>query len=247
MSKRTALILGATSAMARATAHALARKGYTLVLAGRQSSELERTAQDIELRYGVRAHALLFDADRPETHPEFFHTVIRKLESLEGVVTAVGDLGSHEEAIRDFDSASRTIQRNYTGVVSILTLVANYLEQQRKGFVIGITSVAGDRGRQSNYVYGSAKGALSLFLQGLRNRLCPSGVRVITVKPGFVDTRMTYGMKGLFLVADPEDVGNRIVGSLSGRSDVVYIPWFWRYIMLIIKHLPERLFKKMKL
>ncbi len=121
------------------------------------------------------------------------------------------------------------------------------LRVKRRGFIIGISSVAGDRGRQSNYVYGAAKGALSLYLQGLRNRLYPSGVRVITVKPGFVDTAMTYGLPGMFLVASPQYVGERIVRALERSADVVYLPWFWRYIMLIIKLIPEPIFKRLKL
>jgi len=117
----------------------------------------------------------------------------------------------------------------------------------KRGFIIGISSVAGDRGRQSNYVYGAAKGALSLYLQGLRNRLHPSGVRVITIKPGFVDTAMTYGLPGMFLVASPQAVGESIASSPGKSADVVYLPWFWRYIMLIIKHIPEPIFKRLKL
>jgi len=107
--------------------------------------------------------------------------------------------------------------------------------------------VAGDRGRQSNYVYGAAKGALTLYLQGLRNRLQTAGVRVVCVKPGFVDTAMTFGMPGLFLVASPEHVGERIARAVEGKTDVLYVPWFWRYIMLIIRAIPEAVFKRMKL
>jgi short-subunit dehydrogenase len=150
-------------------------------------------------------------------------------------------------AARDFKSGEKIIVANFTGAASILGYCANFLEQKKHGFIIGISSVAGDRGRQSNYVYGAAKGALSLYLQGLRNRLFASGVRVITIKPGFVDTAMTYGLPGLFLVASPHDIGKRIVAALDKSADVVYLPWFWRYIMLIIKHVPEPIFKRMKL
>ncbi len=141
----------------------------------------------------------------------------------------------------------RIIDSNFTGAASILSHCANHFESMKSGFIIGISSVAGDRGRQSNYVYGAAKGALSLYLQGLRNRLYPGGVRVITIKPGFVDTAMTYGLPGLFLVASPQYMGNRIVAALGKSADVVYLPWFWRYIMLIIKLIPEPIFKRMKL
>jgi short-subunit dehydrogenase len=121
------------------------------------------------------------------------------------------------------------------------------LERQESGFIVGISSVAGDRGRQSNYVYGSAKSGLTAFLQGLRNRLYPSGVHVMTVKPGFVDTAMTFGLPGLFLVANPQDVGEKLAASAEKGKDEVYIPGFWRYIMAIIKSIPERLFKTLKL
>ena len=139
------------------------------------------------------------------------------------------------------------IVSNFTGAVSILNHCANYFETLQNGFIIGISSVAGDRGRQSNYLYGAAKGALSLYLQGLRNRLFVSGVRVITIKPGFVDTAMTFGLPGLFLVATPQFVGARIVSALGKSADIVYLPGFWRYLMLIIKHIPEAVFKRMKL
>jgi decaprenylphospho-beta-D-erythro-pentofuranosid-2-ulose 2-reductase len=162
------------------------------------------------------------------------------------VVLAFGYLGD-QLAARDFKVGEKIIAANFTGAASILSHCANYFELKKSGFIIGIASVAGDRGRQSNYVYGAAKGALALYLQGLRNRLYVSGVQVITIKPGFVDTAMTYGLPGLFLVASPQYIGERIVNSLEKPADVVYLPWFWRYIMLIIKCIPEPVFKRMKL
>ncbi|TCV90101.1 SDR family oxidoreductase [Sulfurirhabdus autotrophica] len=242
----TVLILGATSAIARATAAAFAAKGNDLYLAARDKDELERTAADLQIRYGVKVSYGLFDAEAIETHEPFFQDVVQEMHGISGVVLAFGFLGD-QLAARDFKTGAKIIANNFTGAASFLSICANYFEPLQFGFIIGITSVAGDRGRQSNYVYGAAKGALSLFLQGLRNRLFSSGVRVITVKPGFVDTAMTFGMPGLFLVASPEYVGNRIVGALNKSSDIIYLPWFWRYIMLIIKHIPEFIFKRMKL
>jgi short-subunit dehydrogenase len=240
------LILGATSAIARATAAAFAARGDALYLASRDQDELRRIAADIHLRYGVEARFGLFDAEAVETHEAFLQSVIGEMPNLSGVVLAFGYLGD-QKAARDFKVGAKVIASNFTGAASILSLCANYFEPLRRGFIIGISSVAGDRGRQSNYVYGAAKGALSLYLQGLRNRLFSSGVRVITIKPGFVDTAMTYGLPGLFLVASPQSVGERIVVALKKPADVVYLPWFWRYIMLIIKHIPEPIFKRMKL
>jgi decaprenylphospho-beta-D-erythro-pentofuranosid-2-ulose 2-reductase len=240
------LILGATSSIARATATAFAARGDALYLASRDLDELRRIAADLHLRYGVEVRYGLFDAEALASHEAFFKSVIEEMPKLSGVVLAFGYLGD-PIAARDFKVGAKVIAANFTGAASILSHCANYFETLQKGFIIGIASVAGDRGRQSNYVYGAAKGALSLYLQGLRNRLYASGVRVITVKPGFVDTAMTYGLPGLFLVASPQDIGERIVATLGKSADVVYLPWFWRYIMLIIKHIPEPIFKRMKL
>jgi decaprenylphospho-beta-D-erythro-pentofuranosid-2-ulose 2-reductase len=240
------LILGATSAIVRATAAAFAARGDALYLASRDDEELRRIAADLRLRYGVDVQHSVFDAEASGTHEAFFKSVLETMPELSGVVLAFGYLGD-SMAARNFSVGEKVIASNFTGAVSILSLCANHFEPLHYGFIIGISSVAGDRGRQSNYVYGAAKGALSLYLQGLRNRLYPSGVRVITIKPGFVDTAMTYGLPGLFLVASPQTIGERIVAALGKSADVVYLPWFWRYIMLIIKHIPEFIFKRMKL
>lgn len=242
----TVLILGATSAIARATATAFAKRGDALYLASRDLDELQRLAADLHVRHGVEVRYGLFDAEATDSHEVFLLSVIEAMPSISGVVLAFGYLGD-PLAARDFKVGVKVIAANFTGAASILSLCANYLESKQHGFIIGIGSVAGDRGRQSNYVYGAAKGALSLYLQGLRNRLFASGVRVITVKPGFVDTAMTFGLPGLFLVASPQVIGERIVATLSKSADVVYLPWFWRYIMLIIKHIPEPIFKRLKL
>lgn len=240
------LILGATSAIARGTAAAFAARGDDLYLASRDVEELKRIAADLQVRYGVKVQYSQFDATNTDTHAAFFLNVIQVTQGLSGVVLAFGMLGE-QQAAREFKVADKIIASNFTGAVSILSLCANYFEPLKRGFIIGISSVAGDRGRQSNYVYGAAKGALSLYLQGLRNRLFPAGVRVITIKPGFVDTAMTFGLPGLFLVASPQTIGQQIVYTLNKASDVVYLPRFWRYIMLIIKHVPEFIFKRMKM
>jgi short-subunit dehydrogenase len=240
------LILGATSAIARGTAAAFAARGDNLYLASRDLEELNRIAADLQIRYGVKVTCSLFDAAATETHPAFFADVLKEVQELTGVVVAFGLLGD-QQAAREFELAEKIIASNFTGAVSILSICANYFEPLKRGFIIGITSVAGDRGRQSNYVYGAAKGAFSLYLQGLRNRLFASGVRVITIKPGFVDTAMTFGLPGLFLVASPQNIGKQIVRTLSKAADIVYLPGFWRYIMLIIKHIPEPIFKRLKM
>jgi short-subunit dehydrogenase len=181
------------------------------------------------------------------SHAEFLRQVLRQTGELHGVVVAFGYLGEQERAARDFIESERIIARNFTGAVSILNHCADYFEQRRAGFIIGISSVAGDLGRQSNYLYGSAKAGLSVYLQGLRNRLFFAGVRVLTIKPGFVDTPMTFGLPRLFLVASPEEVGEGIVRALRRGNEVVYLPWFWRWVMLALKLIPDRIRKRLKL
>jgi len=177
------LILGATSAIARATAAAFAARGATLYLASRDLDELGRIAADLHLRHGVEVRYGLFDAEATETHEAFLHSVIGKCRVFPALVLAFGYLGD-QQAARDFKGGRKNqFASNFTGAASILSHCPIISKPLKRGFIIGISSVAGDRGRQSNYVYGAAKGALSLYLQGLRNRLFASGVRVITVKP----------------------------------------------------------------
>ena len=241
------LILGATSAIARHVAAAFARRGHALYLAARDAREAERAAADLRIRFGVRVESGEFDAEDYEGHAEFLRRVVESVGEPHGVVLAFGYLGEQELAERDFDESGRIIGRNFAGAVSVLNLCAERLEARRGGFVVGISSVAGDVGRQSNYLYGSSKAGLNVYLQGLRNRLFHAGVRVLTVKPGFVDTPMTYGMPRLFLVASPERVGEGIVRALRRGREVVYLPWFWRYVMLALRLMPEGVRKRLKL
>lgn len=244
---QTYLILGAASGIARAVADELAARGDALVLAGRTLDELERTAADLRIRHQVKAVAVRFDALATDTHADFLDSVVAQAGDLDGALLAFGTMTDQKEAETDFSRAAAMIASNYTGAASILTHLANYFEPRKSGVIGVISSVAGDRGRQSNYIYGSAKGALSLFTQGLRNRLTKSGVRVVTIKPGFVDTPMTYGMKLPPIVASPQYVAKDIRRALDRADGVIYTPFFWRYIMLIIQHIPEFVFRRMKL
>lgn len=241
------LILGATSSIARATACAFAKKGHPLYLAGRNVYELNRIARDIRLRHLVDVHYGRFDCEAYETHEIFLQGVVQALGNIEGLLLAFGDVGDHALATHDFKAAHAIINRNFTGACSILTYCADYLSVRKNGFIIAISSVAGDRGRQSNYIYGASKGGLNVFLQGLRNRLYSTGVRVITIKPGFVDTGMTFGKSGMFLVASPQKIGMKIANTLHSRRDEHYLPGFWKWILFIIKSIPECLFKRLKL
>ncbi|MDP1835775.1 MAG: SDR family oxidoreductase [Chlamydiales bacterium] len=241
------LILGATSPIARALANYLAAKGNSLYLTSRDPEELRRIASDIKHRYDVKVWEASFDAEKLDTHTPFFQEVVRETGGLEGVVLAFGYLGEQSKASKDPSEAQKILNRNFLGAVSILDECANYFEAKGSGFIAGLSSVAGDRGRQSNYCYGTAKSALTTYLQGLRNRLYSSGVNVLTVKLGFVDTGMTFGKKGMFLVADPKEMGKKIGQAIEAKKDIVYLPWFWRYIMLIITCIPEKIFKRLKL
>lgn len=245
--EKPVLILGATSAIARGVAQALAQRGYALYLAARDLEELEHVAADLRVRYGAEVDFGGFDVTAADTHQAFLEGVVREMGGLEGVVLAVGWTAPQGQAEQDFATVERVTLLNYTGPVSILDCCARFFAQQHRGFIVGISSVAGDRGRQSNYYYGAAKGAFTRYLEGLRNRLFRDHVQVMTVKPGFVDTATTWGMPGLFLVASPQAVGEAIVRAMEKGRNVIYVPWFWRCIMLVIRHLPEFVFKRLKL
>lgn len=243
---RGVVVLGATSAIARAAAIEFGRQGYAVVLAARDADEGVTVATDIRVRCNTKAEFIAFEATDYAGHASFFARCREILgEGLEGVVLGFGFLDDQKKAQKDPETARRTIDVNYTAAVSILELFAQFFEERKKGFIVGISSVAGDRGRQSNYLYGSAKAGLTAYLAGLRNRLYPAGVHVLTVKPGFVDTKMTFGMEGLFLVATPEKVGKDICKAVARNRNIIYSPWFWHYIMLIIRHVPEIVFKRL--
>lgn len=244
------LILDATSGIARALAHRLSQDGHSLILAGRNHEELTRIAADLRLRHHVNAEVAEFSALDYASHPEFFENCIRQTSGrLHGVLLCYGDMLPQAATEKSFDDARRVIDVNFTSAVSILSQAATYLEERKSGFIGVISSVAGDRGRQSNYTYGAAKAGLSAFTQGLRNRLYKSGVHVLTIKPGFVATRMTAGLLNPKspLVASPEKVANDIVRAIKRRRTVLYTPWFWRPIMTLICSIPESIFRKMKL
>lgn len=248
---RNIVILGATSAMARAIADELAAGGDRLVVAARDESEAQRIAADLRIRYRAHAAALAFDALDFASHPAFLDACAEQLGGpIDGVVLCHGAMADQAEAQRDFALAQRMIDTNYTSAVSILNLAAERLEAApaRPGrFVCVVSSVAGDRGRPSNYIYGSTKAALDAYLEGLRARLFKAGVAVTTVKPGFVDTAMTWGLPGMFLVAQPGQVARSVVRAIRKQSAIVYTPWFWRLIMLIIRNIPRPVFNRMKL
>ena len=243
---QTWLILGASSAIARAFAREVAARGADVILAGRDTEDLARTAADIVISTGRVATAQSFDALDFSSHA----ALADKLAALPGILNVALLFGTMpEQASMDEnpDLALTCVASTFTGAVSILHRLAPLLEARRDGVVIGFGSVAGDRGRLKNYVYGAAKSGLHTYLAGLRNRLGRAGVHVMTVKPGFVDTAMTFGLPGMFLVASPEFVARACLNAAAKRKDVIYVPWFWWGIMSVIRAIPERTFKRLSI
>ena len=239
------LVLGANSDMAIATAKRYAQAGYNLYLASRNLEECEKIAADIRLRYQIEVQALPFDAQDFKTHEDFYADLVVKPQ---GVVLAFGFMADQQAAQKDFALAKAMIDTNYTGAVSILEIIAADFEQRQSGFIVGISSVAGDRGRMSNYIYGSTKAAFSSYLAGLRHRLIKSNVSVLTVKPGFVATKMTADLDlPAKLTAQPEQVAKAIFNAVAKKKSTIYIKPIWRLIMLIIVHLPNFVFHKTKM
>lgn len=242
----TWIILGATSAMARAFARAVSAEGAAVLLAGRDKDDLAALAADCRLRGARLAEAVEFDARKPKG----FAALIARMEAEEGELNAAVFVGSMpEQAAIDADPSliDGVVTDSHAGPARFLQMLAPVMEARGGGTVVGVGSVAGDRGRIGNYVYGSAKAGFATYLSGLRNRLTRAGGHVVTVKPGFVDTAMTWGLPGLFLVAAPEAVAADIMKAVRKKRNTIYTPFFWRYIMLIIRHIPEPVFKKMKI
>lgn len=241
------MILGAASDIARAVAREYASNGYHLYLAVRpmEREEVDADAEDYRVRYQIEVIVIEFDALEYSSHEEIYSKLDPKPE---GVICVVGLLGDQQKSQTDFDHAQQIINTNYVGCMSMLNVVANDFEEQKKGFIVGISSVAGDRGRMSNYTYGSAKAGFTAYLSGLRHRLCKAGVNVLTVKPGFVNTKMTEGMDlPEKLTAQPAEVARDIYKAQQKGKAVLYTKWFWKYIMMIIIHLPDFVFKKTNL
>lgn len=241
------LVLGATSAIAQATCRLLAERGARLYLVARNRERLEAVAKDLQVRGAAELHSEVRDLDDVSFHEGIVQRAERALGGIDGVLLAHGVLGDQKECETSWLAASKVLHTNFVGPASLLTHVANLLEPKKSGTIVVISSVAGDRGRQSNYVYGASKGGLSTWLQGLRNRLAPAGVRVITVKPGFVDTPMTAHLPKNGLFAKPEAIAGGIMRAVAMKRNVVYLPLIWWPIMTIVRAVPEFLFKRLKL
>jgi decaprenylphospho-beta-D-erythro-pentofuranosid-2-ulose 2-reductase len=235
------LVVGATSSLAQAICHVLAEEGYGLTLVGRDEVELDLLMRDLITRYDAPCNKVLADFLDSAFSVD---ALIEKAGSFDHLIMVAGDMGNSDPT--HVQNLAYTMHLNYTIPAQIATVTAKYLAEKKQGTIAIISSVAGDRGRQSNYAYGAAKAALSTFAAGLRNRFFKKGVHVMTVKPGFIDTPMTWGMKSP-LMASRESVAEAIVEAMHKKKNVVYVPFFWRYIMLIIMHIPEMVFKRLSL
>jgi decaprenylphospho-beta-D-erythro-pentofuranosid-2-ulose 2-reductase len=239
------LIIGAKSDIAKELARVYSQNGFNLYLASRDSESLKSLSFDIKLRNGVDVQTKELDITNFESHDEFYTNLDPKPI---GVVIVSGYMSDQKICEIDWSKAFNTIQVNYTGAVSFLNIVSIDMEQKKNGFIVGVSSVAGERGRKANYIYGSSKAAFSTYLSGLRNRLQGSNVNVLTVKPGFVATKMTEGLDlPDKLTAKPEDVAMDIYKAQQKGKDILYTKSMWGLIMFVIKIIPEWKFKTMNI
>jgi decaprenylphospho-beta-D-erythro-pentofuranosid-2-ulose 2-reductase len=241
------LIIGATSAIAEATARILAARGDALYLVARNEARLTAIAADLTVRGSPRVGIDVLDMNDFAAHEAMLARAEAFLAGYDTVLIAHGTLSDQKACESSVELTLREINTNALSAVALLTRVANYLAQRRTGTIAVISSVAGDRGRSSNYVYGSAKALVTAFLSGLRQRLAKCGVGVVTIKPGFVDTPMTAAFAKGPLWAHPSSVAQGIVKAIDRHGNTVYLPGFWRPIMLIIRAIPERLFLRLSL
>ena len=246
-SGKKVLVVGATSAIAQETSRLFAAYGAQLFLTGRNAEKLASVAQDLRLRGAAQVDTAVLDVADLTRHEAVIDAAFAALGEVEVVLLAHGVLPDQSRCEQSASDALETLTVNFTATVALLTPLANRLEAQRRGCLAVISSVAGDPGRQSNYVYGASKGGLDRFLEGLRNRLYRSGVAVLTIKPGFVDTPMTASKPKNSLYASPARVARGIHSAIEARRNVVYLPWFWRPIMCVVDNIPESLFKRLRL
>jgi short-subunit dehydrogenase len=242
------LIIGATSAIAEHAARLFAARGDALFLVARNADRLRDVAADLNVRGAMRAATATLDVADFNAHQGVLDAAERELRGIDVVLVAHGTLSDQAQCQQSADALRREFDVNAISTIALLTILANRLESKRSGTLAVISSVAGDRGRESNYVYGAAKAAVSTFLGGLRQRLAKAKVNVLTIKPGFVDTPMTAGIpnKGA-LWTQPDRIAAGIVKAIDRRRSIVYLPWFWRPIMFVIRQIPEPLFKRVKL
>jgi decaprenylphospho-beta-D-erythro-pentofuranosid-2-ulose 2-reductase len=244
---RKILVLGATSGIAEATCRIWATQGASLFLVARNAEKLEAVAADLRTRGASYVGTAIADLDDTDKHPALLAHAVNSLTGMDVAYLAHGILGDQEDAQEDFNVAAQILYTNLIAPISLLTWLANFCVQRHAGTLAVLSSVAGDRGRKSNYVYGSSKAGLSAFVAGLRNRVDREGVTVLTIKPGPTRTAMTAAMPKSEKFADADSVAESIVKAIDKRRDVLYVPFQWQPIMFIIRNIPERIFKKLNL
>ena len=244
---RKILVLGATSGIAEATCRIWAAQGASLFLIARNAEKLAAVAADLKTRGASYVDTAVADLDDTDQHPALLAHAVNSLTGMDIAYLAHGVLGDQIEAERDFNTSAQILHTNLMAPVSLLTWLANFCVQRHAGTLAVLSSVAGDRGRKSNYVYGSSKAGLSAFLGGLRNRIDREGVTVLTIKPGPTKTAVTAGMPKSEKFADVDSVAESIVSAINKRRDILYVPFQWQPIMFIIRNIPERIFKKLNL
>ncbi|MGC9292457.1 MAG: SDR family oxidoreductase [Acidobacteriaceae bacterium] len=244
---QTVLVLGATSAIAQAWMRLLAPHGTRFFLVARNADRLQAVADDLRTRGASAVHTETMDLDQTEAHPILLEAAAQALDHIDCVLIAHGILGDQSQAEQDFSHAAMVLHTNFFSVVSLVTWLANYFQTQGRGTLAVISSVAGDRGRKSNYIYGSSKAGLNAFLDGVRNRVDRHGVQVLTIRPGFVATPMTAHLPQGPLFAPPERVARDILRAIQKRRDILYTPWFWRWVLCLVRAIPEWKFKRMDL
>lgn len=241
------LVLGATSGIAEATCRIWAAEGASLFLVARNAEKLAAVAQDLRTRGAGYVDTAVADLDDTDGHAALLAHAVNSLTGMDVAYLTYGILGDQALGEQDFNTAAQIIHTNFMAPVSLLTWLANFCVQRHTGTLAVISSVAGDRGRKSNYLYGSSKAGLSAFLAGLRNRSDREGVTVLTIKPGPTRTAMTARMAKSEKFADPDAVAKSIVAAIAAKKDVLYVPFIWEPIMFVIRHIPERIFKKLNL
>jgi len=245
MSEKWVLFLGAGSDVAREMAELYAADGFNVYLAGRDIWRIDELSTRLIKSHGVKARPVSFDALEFKTHAGFYSSLDPKPD---GVVCAFGYLGEQEKAQSSWAESKKILDTNFIGAVSILNIVADDFESRRSGFIVGLSSAAGDRGRATNYIYGASKAGFTAYLSGLRNRLRAFGVSVLTVKAGFMATKMTAHLNlPKSLTASASSAAKAIFKAERKKKNIIYIKRIWSVIMLIIIHIPERIFKRMKI
>jgi decaprenylphospho-beta-D-erythro-pentofuranosid-2-ulose 2-reductase len=225
----------------------LAEQGASFHLVARNPEKLKAVASDLETRGASVVFTRVMDLDDTAAHEEMLAEAVQNLEAIDLALIAHGILGDQERDQASFAATEAILRTNFLSAVSLITWLANYFESTHQGTLAVISSVAGDRGRKSNYIYGASKGALNIFLEGVRNRIDRGGVQVLTIKPGFVETPMTAHLPQNALFAHPAAVGRGILKAIEKRKDTAYVPPIWALIMLIIRSIPNRIFKKLNL